>query len=82
MGVYTNIEFRNANDPQFIAAKNGPDHKREEWEDEHGPIADRPGAPLVGDEECYSETEDEYGGWIIPVATLPKDCTHIVIHRG
>lgn len=83
MGVYTNIEFRNANDPEFIKAKNGTPEEREEWEDENGPIADRPGAIVdPQDGEGYTETNDEYGGWIIAVADIPKNATHIVIHRG
>jgi len=84
MGVYTNIEFRNANDPEFIAAKNGTDEEREEWEDENGIIADRPGGhcDAIDGEQCIEETEDEYGGWIIDLSKIPKDATHIVIHRG
>lgn len=82
MGVYTYITFVNANAPDFIAAKNGTDEQREEWEDENGNIEDRPGAPVPHDEEIINETEDEYGGWLIRVEDIPKDATHIVIYRS
>jgi hypothetical protein len=82
MGVYTNIEFRNANDPEYLAAVAGTPEQLEEWEDENGPIADRPGARLDIRASVVQETEDEYGGWIIPICAIPTDATHIVIHRG
>lgn len=83
MGVYTNIEFRNANDPEFLAAKNGTPEEQEEWQDNEGSFEDRPGAQIDCDEDAIiQETEDEYGGWVIAVADIPKDATHIVIHRG
>lgn len=81
MGVYTHIEFRNANDPEFIAAKNGTEEEREEWQDLEGDFESRPGAEIKC-REAVEETEDEYGGWIIDLSKIPKDATHIVIHRG
>lgn len=81
MGVYTNIGLLNANDPEFLAAKNGTPEQLEEWEGDNGTIQDRPGAIMSG-HDFYEETEDEYGGWLIKIADLPKEATHIIIHRG
>jgi hypothetical protein len=81
MSVYTTIEFRNANDPEFLKAKNGTPEELEEWEECNGDIESRPGAELDC-EDIVIETDDEYGGWIIPIADIPKEATHIVIHRG
>jgi hypothetical protein len=86
MSVSTDIMFLNANDADFVKAKNGTPKQREEWEDFNGPISDRPGAqiPLSTREEAriIKETNDEYGGWLIAVKDIPKDATHICIHRG
>lgn len=83
MGVYTNIDFYNSNDPEFIKARDGTPEQREKWEDENGSIEYRPGARIRCEEgEGYIETDEEYGGWIIPVDKIPKGTTHIVVHRG
>lgn len=82
MGVYTNIDFFNGNDPKFLAARNGSPIDREEWEEAHGSIEDRPGAEIEDVGDIIIETDDEYGGWIIPVKDIPKNATHIVVHRG
>mgnify|MGYP001590178205 CR=1 FL=1 len=87
MGVYTNIEFRNANDPDFINARDGTAEERQYWEDDNGPMNDRPGALLdttmqPDTAEAITETNDEYGGWIIELAKIPPNTTHIVVHRG
>ena len=82
MGVYTNIEFRNANDPEFQKAVADKDGERQEWEYENGSIHDRPGALIKDTEDVVAETDDEYGGWVIAVADIPNNATHIVIHRG
>jgi hypothetical protein len=81
MSVDTYFEFRDANDPEFLKAKNGTPEELEEWEDEFGDIESRPGAEVYC-KNIVIETDDEYGGWIIPIADIPKDVTHIVIHRG
>lgn len=83
MSIQTSIQFLNANDPEFIAAKNGTPEEIEEWEDDHGPMQDRPGKEIeCAEGEGYEETDDEYGGWIIALTDVPKDTTHIVISRG
>ena len=33
-------------------------------------------------EDAVTETYDEYGGWVIDLSKLPKDATHIYIHRS
>lgn len=88
MGIYTNIDFFNASDSKFVAAKNGTQEEREKWEDDNGKIANRPGARIEAGSldfdthECIEETDDEYGGWIIDLSKLPPNTTHIVVHRG
>jgi hypothetical protein len=82
MGVYTHIAFLNANDPEFVKATNGTPKQREEWEDENYPIEDRPGAKIDGVEDVITETNDEYGGWLIDVKYIPKEATHIIVYRG
>mgnify|MGYP003680217292 CR=1 FL=1 len=83
MGTYTSIEFRNANDPEFIKAKSGTPEEIEEWEDDNGLISYRPGKGIeVKEEDVVEYTDEEYGGWIIPVDKLPEGTTHIVVSRG
>lgn len=82
MSISTHIHFRNANDPRYLKAINGTPEQRQAWEEDEGRITDRPGAPIELEEGAgYEETDDEYGGWIIAVADIPKDATHIVIAR-
>jgi hypothetical protein len=82
MSIQTNIKFLNANDPEFIAAKNGTPEEREEWEDINGSIEDRPGADLGDfDNGSIEHTEDEYGGYVIDISKIPSDATHIVVFR-
>ena len=33
-------------------------------------------------EDAVTQTDDEYGGWVIDLSKLPKDATHIYIHRS
>ena len=83
MGVYTHIDLLNANDPEFVKAKNGTAEEQEAWQDNNGTFEDRPGAPYgYVDGGFYTETDDEYGGWLIKVSDIPKDATHIIIHRS
>lgn len=82
MSIRTSIQFRNANDPAYLKAINGAPEDKQEWEDWNGNIEDRPGKEIEGADDVVQETEDEYGGWIIPVKDIPKDATHIVISRG
>jgi len=82
MGIYTSIEFRNANDPEFIKATRGTPEERDEWEDCNGLTENRPGGKVPHQEDAVVETDDEYGGWIVAVKDIPKDATHIVVSRG
>ena len=83
MSIQTNIEFRNANDPEFLAAKNGTPDQLDEWEEFNGLIEDRPGAEVENfDNDCIKHTSDEYGGWIIDISKIPSTATHIVISRS
>ena len=86
MSIETSFQFLNANDPSFISAAAAPVESkvREDWEDEHGSIHDRPGAPVGSYEEkeaAISYTEDEYGGWVIDLSKLPKGTTHVAVYR-
>ncbi len=83
MSIQTSIKFLNANDPKFVAAKNGTPEQIEEWEAENGSIEDRPGADL-GDfnNDSIEETNDEYGGYLIDISKIPSEATHIVIYRS
>ena len=83
MGVYTSIEFLNANDPAFVAACDGTVEQLQEWEDFNGPIEENPGARVkCKPGEGYTETGEEYGGWIIPLDKIPAGTTHIHVYRG
>lgn len=83
MSVQTSIEFLNANDPAFVAARDGTPEQRQEWEDDEGPFEQRPGARVECQRgEGYTETDEEYGGWIIPIDKIPVGTTHIHIYRG
>lgn len=83
MSISTSITFLNANDSKFLAAKNGNAEERGDWTDSWGDFEKRPGAVIEMDEdEVVEETEEEYGGWLIPVDKIPKNCTHILISRG
>lgn len=81
MSVRTHIQFRNANDAGYreaISTQEG----RKEWEENNGPIEDRPGTEIEDMDDLVTETNDEYGGWIIAVKDIPRSATHIVISRG
>ncbi len=83
MSTSTYFEFRNINDPKYIAAISDPESLKE-WEEYNGLISNRPGT-LIGeynDRTIVQETDDEYGGWIIPIADIPKETTHIIVSRG
>lgn len=87
MSIQTSINFYNANHPDYIAAINGTPEERKEWEEDNGPIEDRPGAMIetdraFGKPDCVQETNDEYGGWVIDLSSIPKEATHIVIYRS
>ena len=83
MGVYTHIEFLNANDPRFVKATTGTPKKLQKWENENGPVSERPGAYVEpGPGEGYTETEEEHGGWLIALKDIPRGTTHIHISRG
>lgn len=63
MSVSTSFEFRNVNDPKYLAAKNGTPEEQEEWTDWNGSFEDRPGARIECEEDDIIEpTDDEYGG--------------------
>lgn len=83
MSVSTSILFLNSKDSGYIAAKTGTPEERYEWEQNYGPISDRPGKDLeVYDHQSVTETDDEYGGWVIDLSKIPKNATHIVVYRG
>lgn len=82
MSIQTNIQFRNENDPEFIKATTGSFADLQEWEDENGMVHERPGAKLEGGDSAIVETDDEYGGFVITLADIPKGTTHIVIFRS
>lgn len=82
MSVYTQFQFLDQTDPDYLAAKSGSDKKQEEWEDEYGPFNLRPGKPVEGDAICIEETEEEYGGWLIDLSKIPKKATHILVYRS
>lgn len=83
MSVSTYFKLLNANDPRFIAARDGSPEEREDYQwNNCGPIEDAPGHPLDLEESDFAEeTEEEYGGWIIDLSKLPKEATHIKIER-
>lgn len=80
MSTSTYIRFLNANDPDFIKAKQTPEGIAE-WESNYGSIEFRPGAEIEHGEEIVEEIDEEYGGWLIPVKAIPKDATHVLIFR-
>jgi hypothetical protein len=83
MSIQTSIVFLNANDPEFIKARDGTPEEREEWEEFNGNIEDRPGAKIEDvDNEAVWNTEDEYGGDVIELSKIPKDATHICVYRS
>ena len=83
MSTSTYIESLNANDPKFVRATTGTPEELQKWEDENGPISERPGADVEpGPGEGYTETEEEYGGWLIAIKDLPRGTTHIHVTRG
>lgn len=82
MSISTSIQFLDGGHPDYIKALNGTREERKAWEEDNGSTDDRPGAVIEDTEDAYYETSDEYGGWIIPIATLPAGTTHIVISRG
>jgi len=83
MGVYTSIEFLNANDSAFVAARDGTPEQRQKWEEDEGPFDQVPGARVkCKPGEGYTETDEEYGGWIIPLDKIPEGTTHIHVYRG
>ena len=82
MSVYTEIKFLNGNDPEFLAAKNGTPEQQAQWLEDNGPFEDRPGSFVQNTDDLVTETEDEYGGWLIAVKDIPKEATHILIYRS
>lgn len=82
MSYSQKIHFLNGNDPEFRKAIKGTDSEREEWEEDNGTFTDRPGAHLPDPHLYYEETDDEFGGFLIAVADIPKDATHIVIYTS
>lgn len=82
MSYYNHVVFLNANDPAFLAAKNGTPEEIEAWEDDNlGDISYRPGAD-VECREAVEDTNDEYGGHIIDLSKVPENVTHIVVYRS
>jgi hypothetical protein len=83
MSICTSIDFFNSTETRFRAALTTPETKAA-WEEEYGPVEDRPGHLVAygSDHESISETNDEYGGWIIDLSKIPGGTTHIVVHRG
>lgn len=81
MSIRTDIEFRNANYPDYLEAIKTPEGYKE-WEEDNGRIVNRPGARIEDTDDLVTETDDEYGGWIIAVKDIPTNATHIVISRG
>lgn len=82
MSIQTTFHFRNENDPDYLKAKNGTEEEREAWEDENGCVVDRPGARIDDFLVDSWETEDEYGGLVINLRSVPKNATHLVITRS
>lgn len=88
MSISTSIEFRNTNDARYVEhVLNGSKTQIQKWEDDEGPIADRPGARIENKfyepiQDGIEGTYDEYGGWVIDLSKIPKDATHIVIYRS
>ena len=81
MSIQTGFAFLNANDPRYLKAIATPEGK-EEWEDDNGSVDNRPGAVVEGIEKIVEDTDEEYGGWIIPVDKIPENVTHIVVYRS
>lgn len=81
MSISTSFHFLNANDPEFIAARDGTPEQREEWQDRYGPINNIPGRVLDAEPEVQ-ETCDEYGGWTFELKSFPANATHLYISRG
>lgn len=82
MSYSNQILFLNANDPEFLAAKNGTPEEIEAWEDDNGKIEDRPGAWVRDQNGAVEETEDEHGGHVLDLSKLPENVTHIVAYRS
>lgn len=80
MSVKTQIQLLNANDPEYLAALNGTEEEKEDWESSNADLDWYPGK-VLDIEDFYEETEEEYGGWIIDLSKLPKEATHIKISR-
>lgn len=81
MSTSTYIKLLNANDPKFIAARDGSPEEKQTWEEDWGSIKNNPGAEVETKDDFYEETDEEYGGWIIDLSKLPKEATHIKINR-
>lgn len=82
MSIQTSIKFLNENDPDFVKAKNGTDKEKEEWEEFNGSFFNRPGAKIEDEDDGVHETDDEYGGFVIELKSIPKNATHIVVFRS
>lgn len=81
MSISTHIHFCNVNDSKYLQAIGTPDGLAE-WENEYGDIENNPGATIEeGADSAITDTDDEYGGWIVDLSKVPKDATHIKITR-
>ena len=85
MGIYTSIEALDANDDNYkrdiAALAAGEITDDEKWEVFGGDPADRPGG-VISTEDAVTETDDEYGGWVVDLSKLPENATHILVTRG
>jgi hypothetical protein len=83
MSIHTSIKFLDGNDKYFLKVKNGTSEQKEEWEWDYGSIENNPGVVIDTDDlDIVEETDEEYGGWLIPIDKIPKNATHIKIERS
>lgn len=61
MSISTQIRFLDGNDKFFLRAKESEESKAK-WEEEWGPMEDRPGSEIEDLHDAIRETDDEYGG--------------------
>ena len=82
MGIYTSIDFLNANDEAYLKALNGTEAEKEDWEMNEGSLTDIAGAMIWKQNDAVTETEHEYGGWLVDLSKIPENATHVLVSRG